>query len=33
MYSLDEGYKAMALDEAREQEAAEWCDALIVGWG
>ena len=26
--SLDEGYKAMALDEAREVEAKDWCNAL-----
>jgi predicted CopG family antitoxin len=26
--SLDEGYRAMAADEAREAEAAEWCNAL-----
>ena len=28
--SLDAGYQAMAADAAREAEAAEWCDALIV---
>jgi predicted CopG family antitoxin len=27
--SLDEGYKAMAADRAREAEAKEWCDALM----
>jgi hypothetical protein len=26
--ALDEGYKAMALDAAREQQAREWCEAL-----
>ena len=26
--SLDEGYRAMAADQAREAEAAEWCNAL-----
>lgn len=26
--SLDDGYKAMAADEKREAEAAEWCNAL-----
>lgn len=26
--SLDDGYQAMAADEAREQEAMEWTDAL-----
>lgn len=26
--ALDNGYKAMAADEAREAEAAEWCNAL-----
>ena len=25
---LDEGYMAMAADEAREAEAVEWCNAL-----
>ena len=25
---LDDGYKAMAADEAREAEAAQWCNAL-----
>ncbi len=25
---LDEGYQAMAADKEREQEAAEWCNAL-----
>ena len=27
--SLEEGYKAMALDEEHEKEAQEWCNALI----
>jgi len=27
--NLDEGYKAMALDQAREAEALEWCESLI----
>ena len=26
--SLDEGYKAMAADKAREVDATEWCNAL-----
>ena len=26
--SLDEGYKAMAADEAREAAAQEWCNGL-----
>ncbi|MBK7953381.1 MAG: addiction module antitoxin [Candidatus Accumulibacter sp.] len=26
--SLDEGYRAMANDQARESEAQEWCNAL-----
>ncbi|MFC4487897.1 addiction module antitoxin [Tepidiphilus baoligensis] len=26
--SLDEGYRAMAADKAREDEAIEWCNAL-----
>ena len=26
--SLDDGYRAMAADQAREAEAAEWCHAL-----
>lgn len=26
--SLDEGYKAMNADKAREAEAKEWCNAL-----
>ena len=26
--SLDDGYRAMAADEAREAEAMEWCNAL-----
>ena len=26
--SLDDGYKAMALDTEREAEAVEWCNAL-----
>lgn len=26
---LADGYKAMALDATREQEALEWCEALI----
>ena len=25
---LDDGYRAMAADQAREAEAAEWCNAL-----
>lgn len=27
--ALEEGYRAMAADEEREREAAEWADALI----
>ena len=26
--SLDEGYRAMAVDKEREAEAAQWCNAL-----
>ncbi|MCG9057311.1 hypothetical protein LH442_15340 [Laribacter hongkongensis] len=26
--SLDDGYRAMAADKAREAEAIEWCNAL-----
>lgn len=26
--SLDDGYRAMAADRAREAEAVEWCNAL-----
>jgi hypothetical protein len=26
--TLDSGYKAMAADQARENEAMEWCNAL-----
>jgi len=26
--SLDDGYRAMAADKAREDEAMEWCNAL-----
>jgi predicted CopG family antitoxin len=26
--SLDDSYKAMAADQARENEATEWCNAL-----
>lgn len=26
--SLDDGYRAMAADKARESEAMEWCNAL-----
>lgn len=26
--SLDEGYQAMAADQERETEAAEWCNSL-----
>jgi predicted CopG family antitoxin len=26
--SLDDGYRAMASDQARESEAQEWCNAL-----
>lgn len=28
---LDEGYRAMAADEAREAEAMQWCNALAGG--
>lgn len=28
--SLDDGYKAMAADKARESEAQEWCNALAA---
>lgn len=28
--TLDDGYRAMASDKAREAGAAEWCDALAV---
>jgi len=28
--ALDEGYEAMASDEGREEEAQEWCNALIA---
>jgi predicted CopG family antitoxin len=27
--SLDDGYRAMATDKARESEAAEWCNAIV----
>jgi hypothetical protein len=27
--SLEDGYKAMAADEEHEQEAQEWCNALV----
>ena len=27
--SLDEGYRAMAADQARETEAQAWCDGLV----
>ncbi|MDR2837561.1 MAG: hypothetical protein LBV49_03190 [Azonexus sp.] len=27
--TLDDGYRAMAADKAREAEAREWCNALI----
>jgi hypothetical protein len=27
--ALDEGYRAMAADKAREAEALEWCNALL----
>jgi len=27
--SLDDGYRAMAVDTARESEAQEWCNALV----
>ena len=26
--TLDDGYRAMAVDQAREAEAMEWCNAL-----
>lgn len=26
--SLDDGYRAMAADKSREEEATEWCNAL-----
>jgi hypothetical protein len=29
--SLDDAYRAMAEDNARESEAAEWCNALAGG--
>lgn len=28
--SLDDGYKAMAMDLKRENEAAEWCNGIAV---
>ena len=28
--ALDDGYKAMAADQTREAEAAEWCNALAA---
>jgi len=28
--SLDDGYRAMAADKAREAEAMEWCNALAA---
>lgn len=28
--SLDDGYRAMAADQAREAEAMEWCNALAA---
>lgn len=28
--TLDDGYRAMATDAAREADALEWCNALIV---
>ena len=28
--SLDEGYRAMATDQAREAEAQAWCDSLAA---
>ncbi len=28
--SLDDGYRAMAADAAREAQALEWCDALAA---
>jgi predicted CopG family antitoxin len=27
--ALDDGYQAMAADQAREAEAMEWCNALV----
>ncbi len=27
--SLDEGYRAMAADKMREEQAHEWCNALV----
>ena len=27
--SLDDGYRAMAADKAREAEAMEWCNAIV----
>ena len=27
--SLDDGYRAMAADKAREADAMEWCNAII----
>ncbi len=30
--SLDDGYQAMAADEAREVEAQDWCNSLAKGW-
>ena len=29
-FSMDEGYKAMASDEAREKAAEEWCNAPLT---
>jgi hypothetical protein len=31
--ALDDGYRAMAADAARETEALEWCNALIEDQG
>jgi len=28
--TLDDGYRAMAADKAREAEATDWCNALAV---
>ncbi|MHB8252749.1 MAG: addiction module antitoxin [Acidiferrobacter sp.] len=28
--ALDDGYRAMAADKAREAEATDWCNALAV---
>ena len=28
--TLDEGYKSMASDTLREEEAVEWCEALVT---